>query len=391
MTSRARRGNRMRLRPRSRGAERLEGTCLHSRGGCTADPAAAFFIPETGAEKMNATKIVSRFLSGSVFLLLAASATTAQPEKKPPYPMLPVPQTMFRLNILQTTGPDLYRAATAAGEAYSPEAPTGWIRVSLPRNQTIFGASDTVLIVRKDDTLRRIEIAIRGTANLDDLLRDLNSVATLDDVIDVPLHTGFRVLAKGVFAYINQAFTPDEVKNYEFRLYGHSLGGAIASIVAMYLHQTGSRVGMVVTFGGPRFTTNEGARKYQVLNQATYRVVRCDDAIAFLPPPNFFGWSTDSYQGNGNVLLLLKPPSFDYSQGLDIERDFMHQLRLELENRRADGRLVFGHRMENYTRLLGWFTGASTPPVNPTTLQPVSYQLSRQAALCPQGLGNPSQ
>src|SRR6476659_7246593 len=95
-----------------------------------------------------------------------------------------------------------------------------------------------------------------------------------------------------------------------------------ASIVSMYLHQTGSHVGLVVTFGGPRFTTNEGARKYQVLNQATYRVVRCDDAIAFLPPPNFFGWTNDSYQGNGNILLLLRPPNFDYSQGIDIERDF---------------------------------------------------------------------
>jgi len=341
---------------------------------------------------MNATRVVGSLFGGPASLLLMACLATAQGEKKTPPPMLR-PQMIFRLDVFNTKGPDLYRAAIAAGEAYSPEAPTGWTRVSLSRNQTIFGASDTILIVKKDDELRRIEMAVRGTANIDDVLRDLNSVATLDDIIDVPLHTGFRVLAKGVLAYIDQAFTSDERKNYEFRLYGHSLGGAIASIVSMYLHQTGSHVGLVVTFGGPRFTTNEGARKYQVLNQATYRVVRCDDAIAFLPPPNFFGWTNDSYQGNGNILLLLRPPNFDYSQGIDIERDFMHQLRLELENRRTDGRLVFGHRMDNYTTLLGWFTKASTPPIDPTAtvLQPAWYQLSRQSELCPQGLTNPPQ
>jgi hypothetical protein len=307
--------------------------------------------------------------------------------------MLPVPQTAFRMNILHQIGPDVYRAAVAASDTYVLNPSVGWSRVSIPRNQTIFGASDTILIVKKDDTLRRIEMAIRGTANLDDALRDLNSVATLDDIIDVPLHTGFRVLAKGVLAYIKTAFTADEIKTYEFRLYGHSLGGSIASIVAMYLHQTGSTVGMVVTFGGPRFTTNEGARKYQVLNQRTYRVVRCDDAIAFLPPPNFFGWTNNSYEGNGNILLLLRPPNFDYSQGLDIERDFMHQLRLELDNRRADGRLVFGHRMDNYTSLLSWFTGNASTGVGaaaPNRLQPVSYQLSRQGELCPQGLVRPN-
>jgi hypothetical protein len=300
----------------------------------------------------------------------------------------------FRNERLIGVGPDLYQAAVAAGNAYNDTAPDGWTRVLIPRNQTIFGAADTVLIVKKDDALKRIEVAVRGTANLDDTLRDLRSQATLDDIIDVPLHTGFRALAKGVFAYLNRAFTPDEIKTYEFRLYGHSLGGAIASIVAMYLHQTDSKVGIVVTFGGPRFTTNEGARKYQVLNRKTFRVVRCDDAIAFMPPPSFFGWTTGGYEGNGNLVLLLKPPQFDYSQDADIERDFVYQLRLELENRGTDGRIVFGHRMDNYTSLLSWFTGDGRTTTASDVfgrLQPVSYKQSLQSDLCPQGLSRPAQ
>jgi hypothetical protein len=164
--------------------------------------------------------------------------------------------------------------------------------------------------------------------------------------------------------------------------------------MSMYLHQSGSKVTAVVTFGAPRFTTNEGARKYQVLNQVTHRIVRCDDAVPFMPPPNFFGWSNESYQANGSIFLLLKPPYFDYSVGIDIERDFTYQLRLDLENRDATKMLAYGHRMNNYFSLLidfmprglmanakreeGVFGYTSVPD-----LQPVTYTLALQSKLCP--------
>jgi hypothetical protein len=337
---------------------------------------------------------------GAVLALAASAAPLpAQQIKTPPKaPPLPQSQQAFRIDSLLAVGPDLYAAALAADDAYASDLREGWRRETISRNETFgankawFGENGTIFIFKKDDERKIIEIAVRGTVNLDDLLRDMDSVAVADDIIGAPLHRGFRSLARGVLDRIKTLFTADEINSYEFRLYGHSLGGAIVSIVAMYLHQAGSHVSLVVTFGGPRFTTNEGAHKYQTLNQRTFRVVRCDDAIAFLPPPNFIGWSTGSYQGSGNILLLLRPPYFDYSQGVDIERDFVNQLRLELGNRLANGLLAFGHRMDNYKSLLGWFISRDTPvgaPRPASELKPVSYQLARQQELCPKDLVRP--
>jgi hypothetical protein len=170
-------------------------------------------------------------------------------------------------------------------------------------------------------------------------------------------------------------------------LYGHSLGGAVAAVVSMYLYQQGSNVDLVVTFGAPRFTTNEGARKYQVLNLRTYRIVRCDDVVPFLPPPNFFGWKTGGYEANGNVLLLLKPPYFDYSMGIDIERDFVYQLRTELTNNQNKEILAFGHRMPNYYSLVYEISPQYVAFEGGKELVPVSYTLKSQNQLCPPQLG----
>lgn len=303
------------------------------------------------------------------------SATLAETQRRS-RPELPMSQQAFRVNEFETNRGLMYEAATAASLAYTttPHASTGWVQYSIKRPAVLFGDDQTVVLLRKDSAGKLIELAVRGTSTLDDALRDLNQKAVLDGDLDVPLHSGFREIALGVLAFLRDHVTKQEFDEYDFRLFGHSLGGAVASIVAMYLHQSGKRVAAVVTFGAPRFTTNAGARKYQVLNEQTLRVVRCDDVVPFLPPPNFFGWTTGGYEANGNVLLLLKPPYFDFSRGMDIERDFTHQLRSELGNSVNRIKLAFGHRMQNYETLLKAIS---------VGLRAVSYQLSEQTALCP--------
>jgi len=115
--------------------------------------------------------------------------------------------------------------------------------------------------------------------------------------------------------------------------------------------------------------------------------------VPFLPPPGFFGWAKENYQANGNLFLLLKPPYFDHSIGIDITRDFINQLRLEYKNKRQEGALAFGHRMANYDALMDYFTpfilihGDGTGPIEPIQEPiPVTYQIKNQKALCPAGL-----
>lgn len=309
--------------------------------------------------------------------------TTVLPPDKPVPGALPPSQMAFRLEAIRAIDSALLRASAASNLVYEQQKPLppGWQRHEIARPRLLFGSAQTVLIARVDADDRMVEIAIRGTANLDDALADLRATAELDPDLQIPLHSGFRSIAVGVRDLVSARFTGAQYAGYRYSLYGHSLGGAVASIVSMYLHQGGLTVARVVTFGAPRFTTNEGARKYQVLNQRTFRVVRCDDAVPFMPPPNFFGWTTGSYEANGNLLLLLAPPHFDYSAGLDIERDFEHQLRAELENAAKREKLAFGHRMDHYDRLMSSFSRDRYGAVR--ALKPVAYRLAQQQTLCP--------
>lgn len=310
---------------------------------------------------------------------------------------LPITQMAFRINALKAVNKNIQAGAYAALESYSTKdvSDLGWKRIVVPREQSLFGDSVSVVLLRVDDNKKLVEIAVRGTENLDDALQDLKAKADYDNDLGFRIHSGFRTLARGILEHLKKHSLTDEIlRTYTFHLYGHSLGGAVASILSMYLHEGGSQVAAVVTFGAPRFTTNEGTRKYQVLNQVTHRIVRCDDVIPFMPPPNFFGWTNESYQANGNIFLLLSPPYFDYSIGIDIERDFAYQLRLELENKGATNMLALGHRMDHYfSRLIHFMpSGLIANPKNEPgqsgytgvpELQPVTYTLALQSKLCP--------
>ncbi|SOE87994.1 Lipase (class 3) [Caballeronia arationis] len=306
---------------------------------------------------------------------------------------LPSANAFFRNEQIRAVQQDIVVASAASVATYFDASDQrleklGWVRYEVPRNRVISGAAVSVFLIRIDDSQKKIEIAIRGTDNFDDALRDLQIAAIPDKVLNFPLHAGFQSIATGIFDKIKTLISDEQLKTYKFYLYGHSLGGAAAAILSMYLFQGGSEIGLVVTFGAPRFTVNEGTRKYQLLNLKTFRIVRCDDVIPFLPPPNFFGWSTGGYEANGNIVLLLRPPYFDYSIGIDIERDFTHQLRLELANGANHDKLAYGHRMKNYDlsifrispKVMALYTGGS--------LKPISYTMELQTKLCPARMGH---
>lgn len=309
---------------------------------------------------------------------------------------LPASQIGFRIGALKAVSKSIQSGAFLAYQSYEEKNDLRlYKRIEIPREQTLFGKAVSVIILIIDDNEKTVSIAVRGTVSIDDVLQDLNATAVFDDELGFRIHSGFRILSREILAHLKQHYLNEEhLKNYKFNLSGHSLGGSIASILSMYLHQAGSQVASVVTLGAPRFTTNEGARKFQILNQVTHRIVRCDDVVPFLPPPNFFGWSNESYQANGNIFLLLDPPYFDYSIGIDIERDFTYQLRLELHNKGVTQRLAYGHRMDNYYSLLTAFIPFGMmylATLNESVdryesvpdLKPISYTLNLQSKLCP--------
>jgi hypothetical protein len=67
----------------------------------------------------------------------------------------------------------------------------------------------------------------------------------------------------------------------ETRLTGHSLGGALAVLLAMRLSVDGQPPARVITFGQPKVTTEAGVARFREL--PLLRVVNHDDPVPNLP------------------------------------------------------------------------------------------------------------
>lgn len=121
-------------------------------------------------------------------------------------------------------------------------------------------------------------IAIRGTDNLENAMLDLDLELKLDPTLGIKLHQGFDSAAKAVYDNIK----PYLVKNQPIHITGHSLGGAIAVVLAMYLEKGHYPIGQIITFGQPKVTNVVGTTKFSDL--PLIRVVTFDDIVPLVPP-----------------------------------------------------------------------------------------------------------
>jgi len=118
-------------------------------------------------------------------------------------------------------------------------------------------------------------IVIRGTANEANVLSDIDVRLVSDARTGIRLHKGFRDAAVTIMQIIDNTHTIE----HTVHVTGHSLGGAVAQIIGMWLHTRGKNV-QIFSFGSPKVSS-------QVLSggQPTHwRVVRRSDPIPFTPP-----------------------------------------------------------------------------------------------------------
>lgn len=121
-------------------------------------------------------------------------------------------------------------------------------------------------------------IAVRGTANLKNAIVDLSVSLQDDPVLDIKLHQGFASAARAIYADMKPYLKTDE----PIHITGHSLGGAIAVILGMYLQQDNYQVSQVITFGQPKVTNVTGAKQFDSL--PLIRVVTLHDIVPLVPP-----------------------------------------------------------------------------------------------------------
>ena len=154
-------------------------------------------------------------------------------------------------------------------------------------------------------------IAIRGTANLENAMLDLDLELRPDSILDIKLHQGFGSGAKAVYEDIKPFLTKDQ----PIQLTGHSLGGAIAVILAMYLQNDGYSVKQVITFGQPKVTNVTGAKKFEDLPLS--RVVTSNDIVPLVPPISPMQIKDlDIFWHMGEEIILMNKGEFAQTNGV---------------------------------------------------------------------------
>jgi hypothetical protein len=131
-------------------------------------------------------------------------------------------------------------------------------------------------------------IVIRGTANEANVLSDIDVRLVSDTRTGIRLHKGFRDVAVTIMQIIDtstttgrtivQAQTLTYPLEQTVHVTGHSLGGAVAQIIGMWLHKRGKNV-QVYSYGSPKVSD-------QVLSSGQpthWRVSNPVDPIPFTP------------------------------------------------------------------------------------------------------------
>jgi hypothetical protein len=230
---------------------------------------------------------------------------------------------------------EIYGYADRAKFAYADEAT---IRSHYPKTLGVRspGDSDIQYFVEQDDRLKTQFITIRGTANKKNLLEDLEIKILADLQIDIPVDSGFDKSTRAIFVDVK----PYLKKNYKTYVSGHSLGGAVAVLLAVYLIKDGYQVERIVTFGQPKFTTTAGVQRIGTI--PLIRVVDENDIVPMLPPVTSFR-QNDKYEHVGPEIVLLDGKRYSYLSSHDASRISVGELWRS--RRFAD---LADHHMDNY-------------------------------------------
>jgi triacylglycerol lipase len=168
--------------------------------------------------------------------------------------------------------------------------------------------------LERDDKAHTQFITIRGTHTDKNLAEDLEIIVREDRKIDIPVHAGFDSDARAIYNDVKPHLKP----GYKTYLTGHSLGAAVAAILAIYLIEDGVQVERVVTFGQPRFTTTNGVKRLGFLPLT--RVVDENDIVPMVAPSTYTDPQYGPYDQVGPEVILLDGPDFVYLTSHDASR-----------------------------------------------------------------------
>ena len=233
---------------------------------------------------------------------------------------------------------EIYKFAERSNEAYASKAEIKsrypyTVRINSP------GQTSVQYFLERNDAARTQFITVRGTDDRTNLFEDIDFSERKDRKINIPVHTGFDRIARAIYADVKPYLKP----GYKTYVTGHSLGGAVAALLSIYLIEDGVAVKRVVTFGQPRFTTAAGAKRLSFLPLT--RVVDENDVVPMLPPSFLRDEIYGPYDHTGPEVILLEAQNFVWLPIHDATRIALGAFWRSISF--AD---LTDHHMDNYLR-----------------------------------------
>jgi len=229
----------------------------------------------------------------------------------------------FTGNIFASTDPsknsvsfsEIYNYANLSNAAYQSAPRIHEISAlksyTITRISSISGFKISYFLATNDADKTQV-ISVRGTSNIENAFVDIALQLTIDKRTGIRLHNGFSQTAQAIYTEIQ----PLLKKDYVISTTGHSLGGAVALILAMYLDTDHFNVGQVVTFGQPKVTNIAGAHQFKHLN--IIRVVTQKDLVPLVPPFDPIDFNNlDIFWHPGKEVILLDDTSYAILEGME--------------------------------------------------------------------------
>ena len=193
-------------------------------------------------------------------------------------------------------------------------------------------------------------IVFRGTSGLRDIIADFDIRRTRFHGAQV--HHGFCTQYTSIADQIRSNITSSV---HTIVCTGHSLGGALATLAAIDLHDTGKRI-MCYTFGSPRVGDERMVQLFQDRVHTSFRVFHECDPIHMFPISHRFTHVHGGYRiGRDTLVKHVKKDRgflqrvFSIFKHHDLSYHSMHLYALHMENLNMH-RYQYGLRDGKYTR-----------------------------------------